>query len=197
MSRRRFLQQTSALGAASMLGWAYDAFAEPPPETTRIRFVHGPWLCYAPQYLAEALLRMEGFAEVEYQKIEINIPKTLIKTADLAIVGAPGLIPVIDSGMPVTALAGLHNGCWELFGSERVQKVRDLAGKSVAVAGISGPDHVWIASMLAYVGVDPQRDVNWVVTGRIAESMQQFIDGKVDARTVLGTFARPISALND
>jgi NitT/TauT family transport system substrate-binding protein len=83
--------------------------------------------------------------------------------------------------MPIVALAGLHIGCWELFGNERVQGIRDLTGKSVAVAGISSPDHVWIASMLAYVGANPQRDVKWVATGRIAESMRLFIEGEVDA----------------
>jgi NitT/TauT family transport system substrate-binding protein len=180
-SRREFLAGTSLMGAATLIGLPRSAAAEPPPETTKIRFVHGPWLCYAPQYLAEELLRMEGFTEVEYQKIEINIPATLVQTADLGIVGAPGLIPVIDSGMPVSTLAGLHNGCWELFGNERIQSIRDLKGKSVAVSGISGPDHVWIASMLAYVGANPQRDVNWVATGRIAESMRLFVEGKVDA----------------
>lgn len=180
-SRREFLAGTSMLGGVTLLGLPRIAAAEPPPETTKIRFVHGPWLCYAPQYLAEELLRMEGFTEVEYQKIEINIPATLVQTADLAIVGAPGLIPVVDSGMPVTTLAGLHNGCWELFGNERIQTIRDLTGKSVAVAAIGSPDYVWIASMLAYVGANPQRDVNWVATGRIAESMRLFVEGKVDA----------------
>jgi NitT/TauT family transport system substrate-binding protein len=138
-------------------------------------------LCYAPQYLAEELLRMEGFREVEYQRIEINIPSTLVKTADLAIVGAPGLVPVIDSGMQIAAIAGLHVGCWELFASERVPGIRELKGKSIAVAAMGSPDQVWIASMLAYVGVHPQREVNWVPTGRIAESMRLFIEGKVDA----------------
>lgn len=181
MNRRNFLQQTTALGAASMFGLSPCARAEPPPETTRIRFVHGPWLCYAPQYLAEEFLRMEGFSEIEYQKIEISIPATPIKSADLSIVGAPGLIPVIDSGMPVTTIAGLHVGCWELFGNERVRAIRDLAGKSIAVSSMAGPDGVWIASMLAYVGIHPLRDVNWVATGRITESMRLFVEGKVDA----------------
>ena len=179
--RRRFVANASAFGAAAFLGISRSVAAEMPPETTKIRFVHGPWLCYAPQYLAEEFLRMEGFTEVEYQKIEISIPSTLIKMADFSIVGAPGLITVIDSGMPVTTLAGLHNGCWELFGNERIRAIRDLGGKSVAVMGMGGPDQVWIASMLAYVGVNPQRDVNWVATGRIAESMRLFIEGKVDA----------------
>ena len=155
--------------------------AEAPLEISRIRFVHGPWLCYAPQYLAEDLLRMEGFTDIDYRKIEINIPATLVKTADFGIVGAPGLVPVIDSGMPVKTLAGLHIGCWELFGNDRVRTIRDLAGKTVAVSAMGGPDQVWIASMLAYVGVNPQSEVNWLATGRIAESMRLFVEGKVDA----------------
>jgi NitT/TauT family transport system substrate-binding protein len=169
------------LAAAPFVGVGRVASAEPPPETTRIRFVHGPWLCYSPQYIAEEFLRIEGFTEVEYQKIEITIPATLVKAADISIVGAPGLVPVIDSGLPVTTLSGLHIGCWELFGNERIRAIRDLVGKSVAVSGMGGPDQVWIASMLAYVGASPQRDVNWVPTGRIAESMRLFVEGKVDA----------------
>lgn len=181
IDRRDFLARSAALAGASLLPFSHSARAEPPLETTKIRLVHGPWLCYAPQYLAEELLRMEGFTEIEYTKIEISIPATLIKVADFAIVGAPGLIPVIDSGMPIATLSGLHVGCWELFGNERVQTIRDLRGKSVAVAGMGGPDQVWIASMLAYVGINPLREVNWVPTGRIAESMRLFVEGKVDA----------------
>ena len=49
-----------------MLGLPRIAAAEPPPEITKIRLVHGAFLCYAPQYLAEELLRMEGFTEIEY-----------------------------------------------------------------------------------------------------------------------------------
>ena len=35
MSRRKFLQQTSALGAASFIGWGRPALAEPPPEVKK------------------------------------------------------------------------------------------------------------------------------------------------------------------
>jgi len=179
--RRSFLLRSSALGAACLIEAPRAVMAEAPLEISRIRFVHGPWLCYAPQYLAEDLLRMEGFTDIDYRKIEINIPATLVKTADFGIVGAPGLVPVIDSGMPVKTLAGLHIGCWELFGNDRVRTIRDLAGKTVAVSAMGGPDQVWIASMLAYVGVNPQREVNWLATGRIAESMRLFVEGNVDA----------------
>jgi NitT/TauT family transport system substrate-binding protein len=65
--RRRFLANTSALGAASLLGLPRTAASEPPLETRRIRLVHDPAICLAPQYLAEDLLRLEGFSEVEYR----------------------------------------------------------------------------------------------------------------------------------
>jgi len=90
------------------------------------------------------------------------------------------LFPVIDT-QPVVALAGLHSGCWELFASARVQAVRDLKGKPVAVAAMGSADHVFLSSILAYIGVDPRTDVQWVVSGRVADSMRLYVDGKVDA----------------
>jgi len=73
-SRRRFLTHTSILTATGLLlGVPRWAAAEPPPETTRIRLVHNPFLCEAPQYLAEELLRLEGFSEVEYVEKEITV----------------------------------------------------------------------------------------------------------------------------
>ena len=66
MSRRRFLQQTSALGAALTFGVPGTALAEPPPETKKIRLARTISICLSPQYVAEELLRREGFTEVEY-----------------------------------------------------------------------------------------------------------------------------------
>src|SRR5437899_13099648 len=68
-SRRRFLANTSAFGVASLLAVPRPAVAELPPETTRVRLTQDPAICLAPQYLAEELLRLEGFSEVEYSKV--------------------------------------------------------------------------------------------------------------------------------
>ena len=66
-SRRRFLHGITLAGTAGLLGWhPRRAAAEPPPETTRIRLVRIPSICQAPQYVAEELLRSEGFTEVHY-----------------------------------------------------------------------------------------------------------------------------------
>lgn len=181
VSRRRFLSGAAALGAASWLTDARVALAEPPPEVKRIRFVRTPALCFAPQFLAEEFLRLEGFTEVEQVKTEVSIPQTLVNSADLAIFGGPSLLPPLDAGMPITVLSGIHVGCWEFFANERVRSLRDLRGKKVSIIQKGGVDHVWISSILAYVGMNPGTDVNWVLAGRMSESQRLFVDGKVDA----------------
>jgi pyruvate dehydrogenase E1 component len=42
-------------------------------------------------------------------------------------------------------------------------KGADFKGKTVAVPALGSSQHAYIASMAAYVGVDPRKDVNWVV----------------------------------
>ena len=69
IGRREFMQAVASAGAASALGLTTDLHAaEPPPETTRIRIQDAPITCFAPLYVAEALLKAEGFTEVEYVK---------------------------------------------------------------------------------------------------------------------------------
>src|SRR5215468_2783730 len=66
-SRRRFLRGITLAGTGGLLGLRPTLVtAEPPPETTRIRLVHDPSICVTPQYLAEELLRADGFTEVQY-----------------------------------------------------------------------------------------------------------------------------------
>ena len=66
LSRRTFIANVSALSAAALLGVSRPAAAEPPPEVKKIRLVHAPAICLSPQYLAEELLRLEGFSEIQY-----------------------------------------------------------------------------------------------------------------------------------
>jgi NitT/TauT family transport system substrate-binding protein len=180
-SRRKFLANTSALGAASFLGLPRPAAAEPPPEITRIRLARVPVICFAPQFVAEALLHLEGFSDVQYVNVEDDIPSTLATVSDLAMFGGPSMLPAIDNGFPISALAGLHEGCWELFAHEPVKTLRDLRGRTVAIGAIKGVDHVWLSSMLAYVGIDPRTDIEWVSTKKWGDRMRLYLDGKVDA----------------
>ena len=63
LSRRDFLRAATTIGAVGCFGAHHAvAAAEPPPETTTIRLVHAPSICTAPQYIAEELLRLDGFS---------------------------------------------------------------------------------------------------------------------------------------
>jgi NitT/TauT family transport system substrate-binding protein len=69
-----------------------------------------------------------------------------------------------------------------LFGNRGVRGVRDLKGKvvSVPIADTQNTARMYIASMAAYVGLDPSKDITWV-THPIDEATRLFADGKVDA----------------
>lgn len=69
ISRRRFLGGLTRTGTAGLLGLRpRQVAAERPPETTTITLVQMASICQAPQYIAEELLRAEGFMEVHYVK---------------------------------------------------------------------------------------------------------------------------------
>ena len=180
-SRRTFLANASALGAASLFPLPCSVAAEPPPETTHIRLVRSAAICLAPQYLAEELLHLEGFSEVSYVEINHSVDGIFKGHADLTMDAAPAIVYAMDSKPSLVVLAGIHAGCYELFGHERVKAIRDLQGKSVSVYALGGADHVLLASMLAYVGVDPKRDVNWIVGDKSFDAMRLFIEGRADA----------------
>jgi NitT/TauT family transport system substrate-binding protein len=185
-SRREFLGGLILAGTAGFLGLKpAPVAAEPPLETTTLRLVAiPPSLCIAPQYVAEELLRGEGFTEVQHVKMEagrVSMDALASGEADISTYFAAPAIIQVDAGNPVVILAGEHIGCFELFGTERVHAIHDLKGKTVAVLGLGPmPTYVFLASMLAYVGLDPRKDVNFVVHPS-AESMQLLAEGKIDA----------------
>lgn len=185
VDRRDFLVRSAALVGSSALPIATSARAEPPPETNRIRLFHAPYACLAPQYLAEELLRLEGFTDVQYVPPGPNTktaPTAVASGAvDLVAWDASTQIHVLDTDQRLVVLAGLHAGCWELFGSDRVQHLRDLKGKSIGVWDVEAGDYTVISSMLAYVGIDPRKDVKWIPTKDFNGPMQFFLEGKSDA----------------
>ena len=181
-SRRELLAGTSMLGAATLLGLPRTAAAEPPPEIQKIRLVHSPAICLAPQYLAEDLLRLEGFSEVEYVDIPTQKTVSLLEAgrADITMSAAPDVVAALDMGRGVLPLAGMHAGCYELFVNGRIAAIKDLKGKSVVITGDDSTERLFISSIVAYVGVNP-RDIRWINTASAGEALQHFIDGKADA----------------
>jgi NitT/TauT family transport system substrate-binding protein len=183
-TRRRFLGGLTVAGAAGLLGLhPRPIAAEPPPETTTITLVRVPSLCQTPLSVAEALLRDEGFTTVEYLKTEgaTEVYQRLASgQGHLSMAFAAPFIMQVDAGAPIVMLAGVHPGCYELFGTERVHAIRDLKGKTVAVLGLGGGQHVFLASMAAYVGLNPRTDIHWVTYPPV-EAMRRLAEGTIDA----------------
>ena len=182
-SRRIFLAHASAMGAAAMLGLNRPARAEPAPETTKVRLAPAPNVCTAPMRLAEELLRLEGFTEVQYVNSTAEVGPNLVAAgrADFTQWDVAAMIPMLDAGAPTLILAGVHAGCQELFAGERVRTVRDLKGKRIAVTAMGNGDHIFISSILAYVGIDPKNEVTWVTGSELKDRMKLFTTGEADA----------------
>jgi NitT/TauT family transport system substrate-binding protein len=65
-TQRRFLVTASLAGAMNHVRPPRVLAAEAPPEITSIRLAKQPTICVAPQFVAEELLRAEGFADIRY-----------------------------------------------------------------------------------------------------------------------------------
>ena len=180
-TRRRFLASLSMAGAGGVLGTPPLHAAEEELETTTVRFWKTFGICIAPQYVAEELLRAEGFTDIRYLASGVDAPEGIARgEIDFGSNFAPTLIAALDRGIPITALGPLHVGCFELFGKEGIHGIIDLKGKSVAVEALGSPRHLFLSVIAANIGIDPGKDFNWVTSGSV-RPIQLFIDGKSDA----------------
>jgi NitT/TauT family transport system substrate-binding protein len=180
MDRRTFLRSAGMMGLAGALP---ARGAEPPPETTRIRLTQAGGICFAPIFVAEQLMRAEGFSDVQYVRSpggSATTPMLAKGEVDITIRYVASNVLDIDAGSPIVMLAGIHPGCFELIGGRRVQTVRDLKDKTVAIASEGSTQHVFLAAIAAQVGLKPKSDIKWVETS-LREQLQQLADDRVDA----------------
>src|SRR3990172_8758982 len=127
-SRREFLRHALVAGTGTAAGLASGhlvaglrgglqqqiAAAEPLPEVATIRLTKIAALCLAPQYLAEDLLRKEGFTRVEYVPGPLGAIKAVASgEADMSMTFTGPLIIQVDAGDPIVILGGVHVGCFE------------------------------------------------------------------------------------
>jgi NitT/TauT family transport system substrate-binding protein len=92
---------------------------------------------------------------------------------DFPVLFAPG----IDVGKPITVLAGVHVGCFELFAGNDVRTIANLKGKTV---GFEIAPAALLRLMVAQVGLDPDKDIRWV-TDPSVKPLELFVEGKIDA----------------
>jgi NitT/TauT family transport system substrate-binding protein len=128
------------------------------------------------------MLHAEGFTDVKYIKYLKDTqhfpPEDLLAgEVDIAFSFSPTTIQFIESGSPLVILAAAHTGCVELFANDRIGSTRDLKGKTV---GFFADTKVFISMFVAYVGLDPRQDINWVPASW-DDQVSLFTQGKIDA----------------
>ena len=135
-SRRDFLASLSAAGAAGVLGARASLADEAPPEVTTIRIRREPFEhLRCARVPRRGTAAAEGFTDVRY------LHRTSAPEAQRRRARRDRFQPWssrqtascrLDAGVPITVLAGVHSGCFELFAQEPIRTISDLKGKKSA-----------------------------------------------------------------
>jgi NitT/TauT family transport system substrate-binding protein len=78
----------------------------------------------------------------------------------------------------------VHPGCFELFAHGHIRTFTDLKGKQVGFKeALGSAEHLYVSIMAAHVGLDPEKDIQWVMTDtdQVVHPIELFIQGKIDA----------------
>ena len=175
---------TLALASATALVRGPPALAaEGSLETITVRLAKNEGICIAPQYMAEEVLRAEGFTDIRY----VFVPQrtTRVKAiaggeVDFSANFVAPLIVGIASGEPIIVLAGTHVGCYVLFGNESIRSIADLKGKTIGVPGLESSHHMFASVIVAHIGLDPVNDIRRV-SSESPSPAELFAEGKIDA----------------
>src|SRR5262252_11180954 len=123
-TRRRFLGSAALAGVACMLPPLGARANEPIPETLTIKLPRAPAICTMPQMITEQLLQAEGFTDIHFVNETPTATEQLARgDVDLMVNYASNFIVGLDKGEATALLAGVHAGCFVLFGHEGVHGI--------------------------------------------------------------------------
>ena len=192
-TRRRFLSTLSLAGAAGLIRPPAVFAAEGRLETTSVRLAKMPDMCMAPQLVGQELLRDEGFTDIQYvDTTNDQLAKALAADKfDLTLSYIQQFLVEIDHGAPITMIGGVMVGCVEVFAKNEIRSVGELKGKKIGVRALGSSPHGLLSAMLAHVGLDPVKDVEWVADPLF---VKMFADGKVDAIEIVPPASQELRA---
>lgn len=180
-TRRRFLGTAALAGAAAALPLPSARAEEPGLETTTIKLARAPAICTMPEMITEQLLQAEGFTDIHYVDWPAGATEPLARDGvDIMVNYASNFTVGLDKGEAFTLLAGVHVGCFVLFGHEDVHTITDLKGRTVGVPGVGSGPYLLLTLMADEVGLDPKKDIRWIADPK-RKPKDLFIEGKIDA----------------
>ena len=199
ISRREFAARLAAAAAvAALSGLVQDGRRRAAAGDDEAADLPAASICVAPQYVAEDLLRAEGFTDVQY--IKKDGPRAI---ADALASGEVDITMHFAGAADPAARRRRSDHDPGRRARRLLRAVRDRAGshdpRSQGQDGRDAeargrPQHVFLASMVAYVGLDPRKDINWV-DASADESMQLLARGK--DRRLPGLPAGPTGAARE
>jgi NitT/TauT family transport system substrate-binding protein len=190
-TRRGFLGGIAGAGAACVASAADGAAlvrarsalcASDELETTSVRLVNDGVICEAPLMAATELLKAEGFTDIRYVDVPVDVrygSALAGSRADFGFNFALFDIAALEELGGETVLAGVHVGCFELFAQNEIRSIVGLKGKSV---GLQRSPPGLLRLMALQIGLDPANDIKWV-TGADGQvrPLDLFAAGKIDA----------------
>ena len=92
------------------------------------------------------------------------------------------LLKPIEQGLDVKITGGIHTGCLRVHAAadSGIETVEDLRGKRIGIPTMGSPPFLFASRALAAKGLDPEKDVEWVVVAPDV-SMLALENGQVDA----------------
>lgn len=169
-TRRSFLQQSGLFIAGAALAPAFPLWAADGDKLTTVKLAWGQTaVCQAP--ISVAL--KQGFFKkygLNVEPVNFSGPTDALLQAiatgqaDGGIGMALRWLKPLEQGFDVDLTVGTHGGCMRLLApaSANIRSVKDLVGKSVAVTDQASPIRNFFAIQLAKLGIDPDKQVNWV-----------------------------------
>lgn len=117
----------------------------------------------------------EGFTNVQYVKTAAVEKALASGDVDVVTHYCGSLAVQVDNVERIVILSGLHPGCVELVGTERIRSIRDLKGKTIAVTDLGGGRHAFLPSWRRILGWIPVR-----ISTRAGEAMRLLAEKKID-----------------
>ena len=127
---------------------------------------------------------MEGFTDISYAPYIANYSEAGVLAfngADMSAAFASDYLVAIDAGHPISIIGGVHVGCAEVFASNAVETISDLRGKRVVISSRYGAEYLIISTIAAQIGLNAQRDFEWVISTDYSGWPDLLKNGEIDA----------------